>query len=226
MVQNRFSENDPYVQTAKTILAVNNNVEFNVAQTENDFQRATSASFAQQSLTRNLANPVPDVTQSGQSTIGAALGGINQPPGAMIPSPINPCFTYSTPILMSNNKEQHIGDIEVGEWVKSFDSRGNLINCQVIGKYIHLVQEILKVTFEDERVTYTTAIHRYWTGEEFVPIFNLDKVLHWDRDWQEVNIVAKETINGEILVYNLEIAVYQTYLANGDGTHNLKPAPE
>ena len=83
-----------------TLLAVNNNVEFNVSMTENDFTRATSANFAQQALTRTFANPVPDVTLAGQNTIGAALAGIDQPPDASIPAPNNPCFSWDTPITL------------------------------------------------------------------------------------------------------------------------------
>ena len=224
-IQGRFSDQDSYILTQSTLTAVNNNAEFNVAQVESDFLRSTSASFVQQATPRTLSNPYPDVALAGQNTIGAALADINQPEVSPANTSVHGCFVGET-LILTPNGEIPIASIQLGDYVKAFDSRGNFINAKVVGKWEHLVEESLLVTFEDGRQTHTTAIHKYWTGEHFIPIFSLDEVLHWDDVIIRVPIVSKEVIEKELIVYNITVDVFHTYIANGDLVSNLKPAPE
>ena len=77
-LRNRFSDNDPYIQTVQTISAANNQAALRVAILENDHLRSTPASLQPNALTMNIANPVPNVTTVGQATVGSALAGIGQ----------------------------------------------------------------------------------------------------------------------------------------------------
>jgi hypothetical protein len=228
MPQDRFASDNPYTLTQQLMTAVNNNTAFNVSLAENDALRATSAQFATQALTRTPVTPLPDVTQTAQNTIGAALAGINQPEINPLNDPVDPCFVYATPILMANGTEKPIGEVEIGDWVKAFDRNGLLINVKVIGKHIKLTTDSLLVRFADRRITHTNAVHRYWVLEDvFAAISLLDEVQHWNgTEWRAVNIIDKEPVFDEILLYNLDVDVYHTYIANGDGVHNLKPLEE
>lgn len=226
-IKGRFSDQDSYVVTQQALTAVNNNAEFNVALIENDYTRATSAQFVQQALTRSIANPVPDVTAAGQGTIGAALGGINQPPDASIPSPINPgCFAaYTNVELVGQNIPISLVRCGVDK-VLAFDAHGRRFEKLIVGKYEHYVQESLIVQFEDGRWTHTTPEHLYWVdGDTYAPIGKLASVKHWDGEWQTVNILSKMEVRVPLLVYNLEVENLHTYFANGDAVHNLKPLP-
>lgn len=225
-IKGRFADQDSYVASQQGLLTVNNNVEFNVSIVENDFTRATSASFANQAPVRNLINPLPDVTLAGQNSIGAALGGIDQPPAAFVPSPVNPCFAGET-IITLNSDVKPIIEIQTGiDWVKCHDRTGTRVNALVIGKHEHWVTESLIVKFADGRVTHTNAVHPYWVQDDlYLPIATLDWVWHWKDRWIQVDVKEKIVVKEPMMLYNLEIDVYQNYEANGDSVHNLKPAP-
>ena len=79
-LQNKFVDNDSYVQSTQTRTAANNDVEFHVSITESTQVRATSLNIINQSVTRTPATPFPTTSNVGQQTIGVALSGIDQPP--------------------------------------------------------------------------------------------------------------------------------------------------
>lgn len=228
-INGRFADQNDIVLTGQVQTANNNQTTLNAILAETNQLRSTPVTFQSTGLLATPANPVPNATGAVQGTVGAALGGIGQAdtPSVTPGGGGNPCFTALTPVLMADNKERPIIDINLGEWVKAFDNHGNLIDARVIGLHQHIAFETLKVTFEDGRVTHTTPLHPYWVIDEvFEPIFKLDKVWHWDDVWTPRKITNKEAIEGEMIVYNLEVDTYKTYVANGDGVHNLKPLPE
>lgn len=224
MPQDRFSSDNPYLLTAQTLLAANNSAEFNVALTEADQIRAKSLGITNANVIRTPETPFPSTSTVGQNTTSAALAGVDQPPVPPADNPVHGCFIYDTPILMDDGTQKAIGDIQLGEWVKAFDKLGNLIGARVIGRWDHLVNEIYIVTFDDGRETITTPTHRYWVGDEhFEPIFNIGSVWHWKDKWVKRKIVDGQVLIQETTVYNIEVEIFHTYIANGDGVHNLKP---
>jgi len=119
-IQNRFSDNDPYVQTIQTISADNNQSALNVSIAENDHLRATPASLQPNALTINIANPVPDVTTAGSNTIGSALGDIGQgiaiigETGGSGDDPGN-CFLGNTLVTLWDGELKYLKDDKTGE---------------------------------------------------------------------------------------------------------------
>ena len=227
-IQGKFADQNDLIVTGQVISANNNQIGLNAALAETNQIRSSAVIFQPNGLVATIGSPVPDVAAATSGTIGAALGGVGQegtasqePGGGGIP-----CFDYFTKILMADGTEKNIGEVAVGkDVVKSFDKMGNVIDCRVIGKWEHAVGEYYQVEFEDGRVTNTTQEHRYWVSDDlFVPISVLDKVQHWNVEWSEVAIKAKEIIIRPVFLYNLTIDLFQTYFANGDAVHNVKPA--
>jgi hypothetical protein len=141
----------------------------------------------------------------------------------------NPCFLGKTMILMADGDSKTIRDVMPGDYVLAFDNRGNIHKAKVLRHFIHGATERVDVRFADGRVTGTNATHPYWAGEDlFIPIgkFKGPALTYVDREWVESKIVSKRTVKPQkpFLLYNLEIEEFQTYIANGDGVHNVKPA--
>lgn len=222
----KFSDQDSYLQTAQTQLAANNSVELNVALTEANQLRATNLNITNQSINRVPESPFPSTSTVGQNTTSAALAGVDQPPVPPVDRPVHGCFVYDTLVWMDDDSDKPIGKIQLGDYVKAFDKLGNIISAKVIGCYAHLVDDLLIVTFDDGSEVITTPQHRYWIGDEhFEPIFNLDEVWHWDGKWVKRKIADKQILSQETAVYNIEVEIFKTYVANGDAVHNLKPIP-
>lgn len=80
MVQNKFSDDDPYVLPALILTARNNAFDLNVSIQDANYLHSTAVTYQQQGLTSNPVNPVPTVTLVATQTIGAAVGGVDQPP--------------------------------------------------------------------------------------------------------------------------------------------------
>jgi len=223
----KFSDQNDIVLTGITQTANNNTTSLSAAIAETDQLRSSNVIFQPSGLLVTPGNLVPNVTQTLQGTIGAALGGIGQggsaseqPGGGGIP-----CFSFATPVD-SGSGQKAIGRIETGiDTVWAFDDLGNRIDALVVGKHEHYVTDSLIVRFADGRWTHTTADHLYWTQEGFEPVFKLDSVWHWSGEWKEVAILEKIAVSVPLTVYNLEVDIYKTYFANGDAVHNLKPLP-
>jgi hypothetical protein len=156
---------------------------------------------------------------------GAGGGGIIDTGGGGGTYDPPPCFIGSTPILMSDRDEVPIENVEVGMEVLAFDTEGRLVPAKVLQIFRHTVDEYLYVEFSDGRNTGVTGNHLYWAGGKvFKAIESLEyslKLTHEDR-WTRCRIRIKERIKESVMVYNLEIDIYKTYIANGDGVHNAK----
>lgn len=73
-IQNRFASDDPYVLSALTATARNNQADLQVVVRETDHLRATSVYFQAQGLTNTAANPVSNAALVAQQTIGNSVG--------------------------------------------------------------------------------------------------------------------------------------------------------
>lgn len=227
-IAGKFADQDSYVVTGQVQTSNNNQITLNATLAETDTMRGSSVIFQPTGLVAVTSNPVPNVTSTLTGTIGAALSGQGQagsastePGGGGIP-----CFTADTPVWMADNTHKSIGSITLGEWVKAFDSHGNIIDARVTGLHQHITFETLKVTLEDKKVVHTTPLHKFWVkGDVFKPVFTLAEVWIWDDVWTSKKIVGKEMLEGEMIVYNLTIDVMHTYIANGIAVSNLKPLP-
>jgi len=86
MVQDRFSSDNPYVLAQYLQAATSNRGDLNAILQEQDFLKATSVFVQQQALTNNPANPVANVTQVSQQTVGNGVSdGTIAPDGEPIP---------------------------------------------------------------------------------------------------------------------------------------------
>lgn len=158
----------------------------------------------------------------GGTTGGGGYGGGEQPP----------CFIGTTKILMSGNfgHVRQITDIKCGtDTVKAFDTNGILYDALVTGFFVHAVTEYLAVEFDNGAHLFVTNEHPIWGGEDiFTPAGELGRgdtvaALHkggWKLIW--VDSVKKIRFPDRVLVYNLEVEKYRTYIAEGIGVHNLK----
>ncbi len=70
MVADKFAVDNPYVLSQFLQAASSNRGDLNVILQEQDYLKATSVYYQQQALTNNTANPVPNVTQVAQQTVG------------------------------------------------------------------------------------------------------------------------------------------------------------
>lgn len=221
-IQDKFASENPYILTALMQTADNNQKALKGSLDEASGVAASSVIFQQTGLNGTVGAPLPTATAAANQTIGAALSGAGSTPNT--PS----CFTYKTPILLENGKEKFIGEITVGtDIVKTFDKLGNVVNALCVGKWEHIVNDLMYVYFEDGRVTKTTPNHRYWQGgEDFLPIAFAGFVYHFDGNgFIKQKILSKIPVHLEqpVFVYNLTVDIYHTYIAGGDAVSNLKP---
>jgi hypothetical protein len=229
-LSNRFANNDSLILSTQIVTANNNQSTLNAEIAANDHLNATSAVFAQQSLTRTLANPTPNVAVAGLDTVGAALGGVGQT-GTYSEEADGgglPCFAGDTLITLGAlNYTKFIKDIIVGyDHVLAFDTDSKTHSALVTGMFVHYYSQSYMVVFENDAYTITTKQHRYWAGgKDFVSIEDLKHVLFWNNGgWEKLMIRDAYVVKKPIVLYNLTVQKYQTYLANGHGVHNLKPA--
>ena len=230
-LQNKFAENDAWIQTQQTQCANNNLATFNATVAENNHLQGTSVSISSQSVIKAVATPFPQVSTAAENSVGAALGNIGQGQAAIGQLPGGgdgggntlPCVTARTWIAIPDGEKQ-ISEIAIGDKVLAFNADGKRVPEEVIGLHVHLVEEYTIITFEDGRETGLIEDHLYWQrGTSFRPIRDVDSVWHWNGHWESRSILKREVIVGRTLVYNLEVRNLQTYIANGDAVHNLKP---
>lgn len=242
MVQNRFSDNDPYIQTIQTISANNNQLALNAAILENDYLRSSSVTFNSQSITRAVANPAPDVIVTGTDTIGSALGNIGQEIAVIGETGGSgdgggDCFLGNTLVTLWDDKGvhrevpfaqlYHNADLWRSRWhALSFDDTDAQVQGD-IGKITRtIVYAYSHVTFSDFTADDVISAHRYFCEYgAYIPIRDMGKtaVLYWHG--MEVGVISIDDVhvpNG-IAVYNMHVKEYQNYVANGRRVHNLKP---
>lgn len=156
-------------------------------------------------------------TPFGSTTVASLTGGTS--PGSV------GCFIDITSIDIFTRGRKHIKDVKVGvDRAKCFDpyTKEPLVR-EVVGKWEHVVDEILMVDFEDGS-TGTTKEHGYFTENGiYRPVWELDSVWHWDKEWRQRKIVEKRVLTQRTFVYNITVADVHNYFANGDAVSNAKP---
>jgi hypothetical protein len=212
------ADTDPALIAAQALTAENNQTELNVSYAESFGVKATNPYLQQISVATGGAQSAA-IADVAQTTIGGSLGG--GLPGHF------PCFVANTLILMSDWSEKKIIDIGLGDYVKSFDRLGNILNAKVIGKWEHLTDELIEVGSEHSKVT-TTPNHRFWIGDGFQEIQSISDYVFCIESRKIVPSAIKGKISskGEFVVYNLTVDVTHTYIADRFLVSNLKPADE
>lgn len=141
----------------------------------------------------------------------------------------HPCFTLFTPVRMADGSWKPIREVMPNEWVLAFDkATGRRVPGLVKTHFIHGATKFWAQMFEDGRETETTFEHRYWLGGgEFRSIGEIeDYIWHWSgTDWVRCGVGKGRYVESQkpFLLHNLEVDIWRTYEANGDGVSNLKP---
>ncbi len=230
MVQDRFSSDNPYV-ISQQLQAANSTtkVALSVILTESDQVHSTNVFLNAQALTNNPSNPVSAASNTGQQAVGSgvATGGI-QPDG-------NPCFLGHIPvtywdggILKTLPISQFYGyDAAKLPFALSFAEDGSLVRGKITRVYKRTREDYLHVTFSDHTATDVAPEHRYWTGEEYVPIKDLldRSVLDLRNEPVRVEHIDHVFCPKGIVVYNMTIEKWENYVANGHRVHNRKIDP-
>jgi len=134
------------------------------------------------------------------------------------------CFPEYTKVLTPNGYIK-ISEMNVGDKIIAFDDNGNLVESSVTHKFIHDGEEITDVfsyTLSNGNEIHITDNHPVLvpTGD-FLQIGSLkmgDSVI--DENGNEIQLVSKKFIE-KLVVYNLEVEKYHTYIADGIRVHNL-----
>jgi len=120
---------------------------------------------------------------------------------------------------MADGSHKNIEDIEVGESVKTFaDAFDNrLYEGRVAKVWEHEVAAYLLINDTLE----VTPEHPMYSNHRFIDA-GLLKIGDWllDESGRQIFIESIETIHKEVLVYNLDIEPYHTYIAGGFYVHN------
>jgi hypothetical protein len=158
------------------------------------------------------------------------------------------CFPAGTKILMADNTEKNIEDVELGEYVVSYDFKNNK---KTIAEVLELespvregyyqINNILNVTDEHPFYTLRRNGEKTWTaindkkaekdliGSELegINVFDLtigDKLYTSDNQWVRVKTI--KYVPGEIKTYNLKtVDKYNVFFANNILVHNKDGGP-
>ncbi len=228
----KFSDQDSYIQELQTLSANNNQAELNATLAENDYLRAKSAFFAQQSVTRNIASPFPNVSVAAANTVGAALGGIGQQgtPSEEPGGGGNPCFLGETLFTLFDGSVIEFEALyklkDTYKHARSFDENNQLVCGEIEDVFKNTVYEYMNVTFDDGSTSDVVGEHRYYVpANNYVAIkYLLDKCVE-NEVCLPVRVESLERIEVPegIDVYNAHIKTYQNYCADRKRVHNLKP---
>lgn len=164
---------------------------------------------------------------AGGATAGAAsFSGPSSGGGPGIPVG---CFIGETLVMMADRSEMRIDRIRPGHMVTAFDSNGILWPAKVLNVFPKKVFAVDTLYFENACPVTGTEIHPFWQkGRKFAPAHSIKySVTYGDAGWGDSPVTERRTLHFEegVWVYNLEVAVYRTYIAGGHGVHNRKDAP-
>lgn len=147
------------------------------------------------------------------------------------------CFAAGTPILMTDGSTTPIEQIAIGDTVQSFDSYGELVKGRVTSLQQREADEYFSLVFDCATV-FVTGEHPFYAPQithsfhavhgAFIRAHDLqvgDKVEAFiDGQRRSAQLI---TTNREItptIVYNFNVAITHTYIANGLMVHNVKIA--
>lgn len=219
----KFSDQIPDVASALALSAASRLVsDLNLSTVENDQVRATNTFLNTASnVGNNAANPASSVITVGASVVGGSVaGGEIQPDG-------NPCHISTTQISLWDGGSKSISQFKCSEdYVTGFDVHtGARGKGQVIGVASHAVDAWMLVAFDDGHSTGVdeTGAHKYWTGNDWAPISDLEYVYHWSgTDWTRRQIAERKVVKESTILWNLTVRTFKSYIANGNACSNRK----
>lgn len=234
MVQDKFPDNNPYVQTQATLLAVNNDVEFHVAIEEATQVRATQLNITNSNVNRVHETPMPTVTTVGQNTTSAALANIDQPPVPPEDRAVDNCFlgntlfTYWDGETTAEMSMEQLFMLQERPFAFAFDEDDVPVQGVIEQVFCSRRKDYVHVTFEDYTADDVAPTHPYWTLGGYVPIKDLLDKFVYDIENNPLKVLRIDWVEvpGGINVYNMHVKKYMNYVANGRKCHNLKPVPD
>ena len=129
------------------------------------------------------------------------------------------CFTPDTKVMIPNG-EKNINEFLIGDSVVAFDATGNLVESVVTDVFIHKNQSVYSYLFSNGVSVKSTPNHPFNTKNGFLEIGNLnigDSVI--DSNGDDITLISVENI-GQHTVYNIEVDIHHTYIANKIRVHN------
>ena len=153
---------------------------------------------------------------------------------------LNGCFLEDTKILMADNTEKFIKDVEIGDYVMSYNFDLSKVEAKKVLKKVSPVHEkIVEITFSGEIINSNTLDHPYyvigkgWASFDPKKTFEnynmkVDKLETGDfcyflkgKELIIVKIVSFKIIEGTFITINLsEIQDNHNFFANGILVHN------
>jgi prepilin-type N-terminal cleavage/methylation domain-containing protein len=128
------------------------------------------------------------------------------------------CFLSDTPILMSDGSFKPIQDVKVGDKIIAFDEEtGEFKEDKVVKFFQHKADEYLIVNDKLK----VTKNHPVYSDGNWVEIGSLkegDNLL--SSKGEPERIASIKEIKETVLVYNLEVNPYHTFIAGGIVAHN------
>ncbi len=134
------------------------------------------------------------------------------------------CFIAGTPITMADGILKSIEEIQIGEWILSYDiKKGEQIRAEVCGIYRHGAEEMSGYILVNDILGVTPGhlmfINRRW--REAATLQLNDYLM--GTDGQRITVVKLEWINSKQPVYNLHTKhKTHNYFAEGVLVHNAK----
>ena len=126
-------------------------------------------------------------------------------------------FTADTPVLMADGKTKSISKVQEGEWVASFDPEtAQLMSGLVTGKWSEVMNDILEIEVDDQKMTVASSQRFYTASGEFKTAPDAELVLTQNGPKP---IKAKKQ-SGKVKLYDITVKDSHAFFANGLMVHN------
>ena len=177
---------------------------------------------------------------AGCSSSSASATGIISGPGGGAGGGGGNSFVSGTPVLLADGSSKPIEEISIGDKVRSFDPEtSRFATGNVTSILTRDVQESYIIDFDDGSSVGVTGTHPFYVKtaafgvptvhKYFVQVKDLmadDRVYKAANDQAvPVKITAIRQISKSVTVYNFNVEMFHTYIANNMMVHNIKPQP-
>lgn len=133
------------------------------------------------------------------------------------------CFVGDTLITMANGEAIPIKDIKVGMEVLSFNKDGGLEAGRVNKLKPSVSRGTVLATMSNGKKVECTPRHRFVQEDgTYERIGQLESGNVLDKDGSLVEVISVNPTGNSPIVYNFEVSVNHTYIANGFRVHNWK----
>ncbi len=142
------------------------------------------------------------------------------------------CFTAGTRVAMADGSEQPIETIAKGNLVMAYDeSTDAFAVSEVLKTHTNIEVSALRITLDNQRAFTVTPRHRFFIHGEWVRAEDMQPgqlclsytPAHTEGNRQYSSVKSIEAVELNEPVYNLTVARYHTYIAEGLVVHNAKP---